>query len=229
VTLTPTRQPEQVESPDPTELLIKEARQRTRRRRLTIGLVVLAVTALALAGSLIAGRQTPAPRGTALTSPATNITTASQCSAAELTTKLGRGSASAGIGYETLEMINHSAAACVPSGTPATRPGVFTSNGQTIVFRPVGPAATPTWFTLAKRGGTVVLRHGAIASVTFGMQTASNYVASQCDAAPVDAVRLIFHRGTSSTTLYYKFLRDAVCTKLSSTETDGVVHGTRWP
>jgi photosystem II stability/assembly factor-like uncharacterized protein len=48
MTLTPTRQPELGESPDPTELLIKEARRRARRRRLTAGVVLLLVFAMAL-------------------------------------------------------------------------------------------------------------------------------------------------------------------------------------
>lgn len=229
MTLAPTRQPEQVEIPDPTELLIKEARQRGRRRRLTVGAVVLAVVVLGMAGSLAAGHQAPAQRVTNSAGPATNVMGAPLCSASALTTKLGRGGGAAGTSYQTFEMINHATVACALSGVPTTQAGLFTGNGQAAVFKPVGPAATVISFSFAKRGGAVVLRHGALASVTFGMQTAANYVPAQCQAAPVNVVRVVFRSGTSSTTLYYRILRDTVCTRLASTEIAGVVLGTRFP
>ena len=229
MTLTLTRQPEQVEIPDATELLIKEARQRGRRRRLTIGTVVLAVVALGLGDFLAAGHQNLAPRATALASPSSNVTGAPLCSASELTTKLGRGSGAAGTSYQTFEMVNHATVACALSGVPATQAGIFTGNGQAAAFRPVGPAAHAISFSFAKRGGTVVLGQGALASVAFGMQTAANFVSAQCKAAPVNAVRVVFHSAMSSTTLYYRILRDTVCTRLASTEIAGVVLGTRFP
>jgi photosystem II stability/assembly factor-like uncharacterized protein len=70
--ITPTEHEAQHESPDPTELLIKEARQRTRRRRLQLGFVVLAALVIIVAVLIAIGRATTpatkatgAPRGTA--------------------------------------------------------------------------------------------------------------------------------------------------------------------
>jgi photosystem II stability/assembly factor-like uncharacterized protein len=69
--IAPTEHGAQHESPNPTELLIKEARQKTRRRRFRLGLIVLAALVIIAATLVAIGRATTpvtkatgGPRGT---------------------------------------------------------------------------------------------------------------------------------------------------------------------
>lgn len=187
-----------------------------RLPRLLLG----AMTAMALAlpvgasqGALAFGASTPAP-----------------CRATALTPTVGRGSAAAGTGYETLLITNHVkgtnplSGSCSLSGTPTTQFGNFVGSGGLVVFRAVGPAATK--LTFAGRGATIVVKPGAVASITVGIETAANYVPSRCHKANASRVRLVFQSGT---TLYYTLRTNAVCTKLASTTTSGIVLGTRFP
>ena len=147
------------------------------------------------------------------------------CTSVALTPTLGRGSAAAGTAYETLLIKNHSSHACTLSGTPATQFGKFVRSGGLVVFRGVGPAATK--ITYAGRGRTIVVKPGALASVTVGIETAATFFPrSKCSAANASRVRLAFRSGA---TLYYTLRTNAVCTKLASTTTSGVVLGTRFP
>lgn len=229
MTLSPTKQPERVETPDVTELLIKEARERSRRRRLVMAVAILEVATLTLAGIII-GRQTPVPRSSQLAGAPSSTSGVRLCSPHQLTTKLGRGGAALGTGYQVFEMINHSTLACALSGVPLTQPGLLTGSARTEVFKSVGPRATTITFSgFPKRGGTVVLRHGTLTSVTFGMETAADFAPGQCLARTVNAVRLVFQSGGKLSSLLYKIHPDTVCTKLASTQTDGVVLGTRFP
>ncbi len=229
MTLTPTRQPERIETPEVTELLITEAREHSRRRRLIMGVAILAVVALAIAG-LIFGRQTPVPRSSRLAGASSSTTGVRFCSPSALTTRLGRRGGAMGTSYQAFEMINHSTSACALSGVPLTQPGLLTGSAKTEVFKSIGPKATTITFSgFPKRGGTVVLRHGTLTSVTFGMETAADFAPGQCLARTVNAVRLVFQSGRKLSSLLYKIHPDTVCTKLASTQTDGVVLGTRFP
>jgi len=147
-----------------------------------------------------------------------------RCHTVALTPTVGRGSAAAGTAYETLLIKNHSSHTCTLSGTPVTQFGNFVGLGGLVVFRGVGPAATKLAY--AGRGKTIVLKSGAVASVNVGIETAANYPRSKCARANTSRVRLIFPSGT---TLYYTLRTNAVCTKLASTLTSGVVLGTRFP
>ena len=151
-------------------------------------------------------------------------TTVLPCHTVALTATRGRGGAAAGTAYETLLIKNHSPHACTLSGTPATQFGSFVGSGGLIVFRGVGPAATKLAY--AGRGRTIVVRPGAVASVTVGIETAVNYPSAKCARANVSHVRLAFAHGP---TLYYTLRTNAVCTKIASTLTSGVVLGTRFP
>ncbi len=146
------------------------------------------------------------------------------CHTVALMPMVGRGSAAAGTAYETLLIKNHSSHACTLSGTPTTQFGNFVGSGGLVVFRGVGPAAMK--LTYAGRGKTIVLKPGAVASVNVGIETAANYPRSKCAAANTSRVRLVF---PSRATLYYTLRATAVCTKLASTLTSGVVLGTRFP
>lgn len=187
-----------------------------RLPRLLLG----AMTAMALAlpvgasqGVLASGASTPTP-----------------CRATALAPTVGRGSAAAGTAYETLLITNHVKGTtsltgrCSLSGTPTTQFGNFVTSGDSAVFRAVGPAATK--LTIAGRGATIVVKPGAVASVTIGIETADNYPPSKCDKANATRVRLVFQSGA---TLYYTLHTTQVCTKFKSTTTSGVVLGTRYP
>jgi len=158
---------------------------------------------------------------------ASGALTTTTCHAAALTATFGRSSGAAGTTYDTLKIINHSSASCTLSGVPATQLGNRGGSGPIPVFRPVGPAATT--LTIAGRGRVVVLRPGAVASVTLGISMAGNCVPTQCRSAYARMVRVVFHRGVVSTTLYFSLQRTAVCTQRASTSISGVVLGTHFP
>jgi hypothetical protein len=184
-----------------------------RRRRVLLGLFMattLGVPAGLSMGAPMSGAATPAP-----------------CRAAALAPTVGRGSGAAGTTYETLLMKNRSSVSCTLSGTPATQFGHFVALANThgpAIFKAVGPSATP--LKIPGRGKIVVVRPGAVASVTIGIETAGNFVPSQCHQANASRVRLVFGSGVR---LYYTLATTAVCTKLASTTTSGVVLGTRYP
>ncbi len=183
-----------------------------RLRRLPLG----ALVAMALAIPVSASQGVSAAGALPLVSP---------CHTVALAPSVGRGSAAAGTAYETLLIKNRSPLSCKLSGTPATQFGNFVGSGGLVVFRGVGPAATK--LTYADRGKTVILKPGATASVTVGIETAANFFPrSKCSAANASRVRLVFPGGTA---LYYTLRTNAVCTRIASTLTSGVVLGTRFP
>ena len=229
MTMKPTRPTPMVEAPEPTELLIEEARRRARRRRLTVLTVALVVAVVAVTGLFVGERSIAPTPGATFATPAANVVGGPLCTAGALTTQLGRGSAALGTSYQTLEMVNHSAVACSLSGTPKAQAGLLTHSGSHLSFRPVGPHAQALTFSSVKRGAPIVLRHGTLASVTFGIETAADYVPTQCEPSAINAVRLIFQRGAEQTTLYYGLGKSAACTKVASTSIAGVVLGTRFP
>ena len=154
------------------------------------------------------------------------------CASGALWPTVGRSSGAAGTTYETLLMKNRSSVACTLAGTPATQFGNFVASGGLIVFKSVGPAASKTMIS-TRRGQTITVKPGATASVTVGIATAADYAPAKCHKALASRVRLVFASGA---TLYYTLLpatysmhQVAVCTKLASTTTFGVVLGTRFP
>jgi hypothetical protein len=166
------------------------------------------------------------PVGATLGLASSGASALAPCGASALATSLGRGSGAAGTEYVTLLITSHvkgtnaSTGWCTISGTPATQFGV----PESVVFRSVGPAATK--LTFPGRGKTIVLKPGAVASVTIGVETAQNFRPSKCRMVNVSRVRLIFKSGAE---LFYTLRRTQVCTKLASTTTSGVVLGTRYP
>ena len=142
-----------------------------------------------------------------------------------LVASVGRESTAAGRTFVTLLLKNATKGTsyfCALSGTPATQFGVWGS-GSARVFKPVGPSAT--MLTIATRGKIFILKPGAVASVTVGIQTVDNYPPARCRRASATIVRLHFLSGA---VLFYS-VRAQVCTKVASTETSGVVLGTRFP
>jgi hypothetical protein len=193
----------------------------------------------AISALVVAGAALVAPLGSSLGVAQSGASTLAQCHIGEIGPAVGRSSGAAGTTYVTLLIVNHvkgtnsSTGSCTLSGTPATQFGNLVASGGPLGFRAVGPAATKLRF--ADRGKTIVLKPGAVASVTVGVQTAANYLPSQCHKVNVSGVRLLFpaypigNARTSGFALDYALHTTAVCTKLASTTTSGVVLGTRYP
>jgi hypothetical protein len=154
------------------------------------------------------------------------------CTDAALAPTVGRGGVAAGTASVTLLLTNHVkginalVGSCTLSGTPKTQFGNVLVSGTGIAeFVGVGPAATKVHY--ADRGKVVIVKPGAVASVTVGIETAVNFVPpSRCHRANVSRVRLIFNRGE---TFVYTLHGTQVCTRLASTTTSGIVLGTRYP
>lgn len=154
-----------------------------------------------------------------------DASTPAACRSVALMPTVGHLAAASGTAYQALLITNHASRACTLSGTPSTQFGNFVRSGGLLVFRAVGPTAKKLNF--ADRGKTIVVRRGAVASVTVGVETAANAPSSMCGhVANASRVRLVFRSGAE---LYYTLRTFAVCTKLASTLTSGVVLGTRFP
>jgi Protein of unknown function (DUF4232) len=170
------------------------------------------------------------PVGVSQGIPAFASSPSAPCRTSALAPTVGRSGAAAGTSYVTLVITNRvkgttsSSGYCTLSGTPATQFGNVVDSGGHVLFRATGPAAAK--LTFANRGATIVLKPSAVASVTIGIQTASNYPPATCHQANASRVKLVFRSGA---TLYFALPKEAVCTKRASTTTSGVVLGTRFP
>jgi hypothetical protein len=154
------------------------------------------------------------------------------CTDAALAPTVGRGGVAAGTTSVTLLLTSRdkgiyaAMGSCTLSGTPATQFGNVLVTGTGVAeFVGVGPLATKV--TFVDRGKTIILNPGAVASVTVGIETATNFMPpSRCHRANVSHVRLVFNRGE---TFDFPLHPTQVCTKLPSTTTSGIVLGTRYP
>ena len=111
-------EPTPLASPDATELLIKEARRQTLRRRLRLVSVALVVLVVGLAAALMIGRSSPSPVSrTKSKFPSTQVV-AAPCSASALTL-IDRGS-DVGMGswIQLFQFTNVSDHACSMTGYP---------------------------------------------------------------------------------------------------------------
>jgi hypothetical protein len=160
-----------------------------------------------LLGSAVAGAMTPT------------------CHSSWLTPVLGRSGVAMGTTWYTLEIVNHSKSNCSLSGTPVARPGFLTYS--MLPWANVGPRSDSASF--AGRGGTVIIRSGKLASVSFGVSTALNYPPKECAPKFVSGVQLTFTKLTPSVSLDYFLPHQSVCTKLASTSVTGIALGTHFP
>ena len=130
--------------PDPTELLIKEAREKTRRRRLKVGEILLAVVMLAAAVAYGIGHIGNGARPTTATSPTSRVAASTlRCTSSQLSLKSDHGGwhandAAAGQFTETLTFTNVSRSTCQLSGWPRV---------QTVI----NGALQPTPMTLVRQ------------------------------------------------------------------------------
>jgi hypothetical protein len=131
VTMTPTRPSEQVETPGPAELLIKEAHRRTRRRRTAYGLVALAVVVAVLAIFASGTFDRPAAR-TSNGTPASEVAVGlPRCNATQLRVSgLEANGAAVSFGW-IVRLRNEGAHGCSLSGYPSVR-GINQWNGAVL-------------------------------------------------------------------------------------------------
>jgi Protein of unknown function (DUF4232) len=183
---------------------------------------IRAISVFVLAGVALV---VPLTNGSLVGVDAAGATTAT-CHTSWLTTKLGRSSGATGTTWYTLEIVNHSKMRCSLSGTPIARPG-FATYGM-VPWEKVGPKSGVA--TFAGRGGTVVIRPGAVASVDFGVETAGNYPPSQCAPRSIFGVQVTFASPAAPTVrLGFPLPKQAVCTKRVSTSITGIALGTHFP
>ena len=131
MTMTPTRQSEQVETRGSAELLIKEAHRRTRRRRAGYGLVALAVLVAVLATFAAGTFDRPAAR-TSNGTPASQVAVGlPRCNATQLRVSGLEASGAAVNGGWIVRLRNASAHGCTLSGYPSVR-GINQWNGAVL-------------------------------------------------------------------------------------------------
>jgi hypothetical protein len=129
VTLTPTGQPDRIAVSDPTELLIKEARRKARRRRAGFGVVTLAV-AVAVIVTIVSGAfNGPVARTANDTSAREFALSLSQCHATQLRVwDYTPPYSAADYGVIVVRLKNVSAHECSLSGYPSVQ-GINQWNG----------------------------------------------------------------------------------------------------
>jgi len=130
--ITPTEHDAPYESSDPTELLIKEARQKARRRRLTAGVVLLAALLVVVVLLVAVGVGRTGPKKTTTGDLAKTVTSASPtCLRSQL--RVAFVGVSGGLGHEgsLIQVTNVSGKVCSLTGYPRVT-GVFASGVERI-------------------------------------------------------------------------------------------------
>ena len=144
--------------PDPTELLIKEARRKTRRRRLKVGEILLAVVLLAVVVAYGIGHIGNGARPTTATSLSSRVAaSAPRCSLSQLRLISDRGGwhanyAASGQFTETLTFTNVSRSACQLSGWPRVQAvvnGALQPTPMTLVRQNAPPSKSSSLVRLA--------------------------------------------------------------------------------
>ena len=131
--ITPTEHDASYESSDPTELLIKEARQKARRRRLVVGTVLLAVVIVVVLLVVIGVGRT-GPKKTASGDLASTVTSGPPtCLRSQLRVAFVGDGAATGTGASLIQVTNASGKACSLTGYPRVT-GVFASGAQRMAM-----------------------------------------------------------------------------------------------
>ena len=174
MTMTPTRPSEQVETPGPAELLIKEAHRRTRRRRTAYGLVALVVVVAVLATFASGTFDRPAARtsnGTPASEAAGGLP---RCNATQLRVSGLEANGAAVTGGWIVRLRNVSAHACTLSGYPTVR-GINLWNGAALTAAHTVNSYIGGWLS-GKALPTVDLKaKGGVASFLIDFVGNNNY------------------------------------------------------
>jgi hypothetical protein len=174
VTLTPTRRPDQVEILDPAELLIREARQKTRRRRGAYAFVSLVVAAALFATMFSSIFNRPAIR-TSYGTPATEVPlVVPRCAATQLRVSgIEANGAAVSAGW-IVRLRNASAHSCTLSSYPSVR-GINQWNGAVLTAAHTRNSYIGGWNS-SKPVPTVDLKaKGGVASFLIDFVTNNNY------------------------------------------------------
>jgi hypothetical protein len=174
VTLTPTRWPDQVEILDPAELLIREARQNTRRRRAAYAFVSLGIALVILATMFSSIFNHPAIR-TSNGTPATEVALVlPRCAATQLRVSgIEANGAAVSAGW-IVRLRNASAHSCTLSGYPSVQ-GINQWNGAVLTAAHTLNSYIGGWNS-SKPVPTVDLKaKGGVASFLLDFVTNNNY------------------------------------------------------
>jgi hypothetical protein len=174
MTISPTRSDLSNEVSDSAELLIKEARRASRRRRLQRGALAMAfIVIVASVVSIVAYNSKAKPSATTL-SRGVSAADLPRCSASnDLSAKLiGRNGAS-GMSYFLVAFTNNGSRSCSLSGVP------FTQAVKSIGGAPVGPHAK--YLSMGTPRGTVDLHsRGGRAYVEYYVIISVEWTTNQC-------------------------------------------------
>lgn len=163
MTITPTEQPEQVVMPDPTELLIKEAHRKTRRRRLRWASLFSLLIAVCLIAIGI-GRHTSSPTKVS-NGPSRTSAAALSCPGARVTL-LGVSAIPGGLGHAGL-LVHASVTSsplCTISGYPIV--GEELTSHSTVMARDVRLGYLGGWATRAPLPRLAITSRSRVVSFT---------------------------------------------------------------
>ena len=160
------------ESSDPTELLIKEARQKARRRRLAVGAVLIVALLVVVVLLVVVGGGRTGPKKTTTGDLANTVTSASPtCLRVQLRVAFVGDGAAAGQGASLLQVTNASDKACSLRGYPRFA-GVFASGAQRIAkdtaYGMMGGLGTTPLSGAKSPVVTLRARHGVASSMEEG-------------------------------------------------------------
>jgi len=176
VTITPTRQPGQVETPGPEELLIKEAHRRTRRRRTAYGLVALAVVVAVLATFVSGTFDRPGTRtsnGTPVSEVAGGLP---RCNATQLRVSGIDANGAAVTGGWIVRLRNVSGHACSLTGYPSVQ-GVNQWNGAVLTAAHTRDSYIGGWQSNKPLPIVDLRAKGGVASFLVDFVGGNNYLA----------------------------------------------------
>jgi hypothetical protein len=212
MTITSTRSGTDTESPDPTELLIKEARQLGRRRRIgNVAVVFAAFVAVATVVSTIA-YYSHTKTSTATANKKVVVADYPRCSASsDLSVKfIGQNGASS-MAYFLITFINNGAKSCALSGAPSAQ-AVAGPNGA-----PIGPPAKYLQTSDVEKSTVELHSHGGKAWVWYYVIEDVVWTTQQCGPRSARGVELNPDGIKSFYIPIGRFGSELVCTKRPST------------
>ena len=174
MTLTPTMQPDQVEIPDPAELLIREAHQKTCRRRAAYAFVSLGIAVAILATMFSSNFNHPATRTLNDTLASEVVLGPPRCVATQLRVSGVEADGAAVSAGWIVRLRNPGDNGCTLSGYPSVQ-GINQWNGAVLTAAHIRNSYIGGWNS-TKPVPTVVLKaKGGVASFLIDFVTNNNY------------------------------------------------------
>ncbi len=172
--VTSTRQPEVVEVNDPAELLIREARDASRRRRMKVAVFVLAFAVIVVSVVAVGSGRTSPEKATTGDLANSSVSTPPTCLPSQLRVALTGDGAGLGNGAFLIRVTNVSSKECSVTGYP-TFTGIFASGVQRIFKDTLngytGGVGTDPLSTTEPPVVTLRSRHGVATSMVEAVNT----------------------------------------------------------